>query len=247
MNWGTTLSSADAGAALTRLPGGTSVSRTPRMSRLPALALSSGLAIALSACGGGNDRAATGPAPGAAGSTSAPATSAPATSAPATSAPAGGISATHNGADVDFINGMNPHHTGAVEMARLAEQRAASAEVKRLAREIAEAQAPEQQRMAAMAAAWGVPAPAATESGHGGGHGVGHGGMADDVAALRGLSGAAFDREFLRRMIEHHRSALPMARTELAKGSNPEAKRLAQEIVEVQTREIAEMERLLRA
>ncbi len=48
-------------------------------------------------------------------------------------------------------------------------------------------------------------------------------------------------------MIEHHRSALPMARTELAQGKNPQAKQLAQEIVEVQTREIAQMERLLRS
>lgn len=214
------------------------MSRTPRSSRLSALALSAGLAVALSACGGSNEHgSATGHASASAGTTSAPATS-----APATSAPAGGISATHDQADVDFINGMNPHHTGAVEMARLAEERAASAEVKRLARAIAEAQAPEQQRMAAMAAAWGVPAPAATESGHGGGHGG-----ASDVEALRGLSGAAFDREFLRRMIEHHRSALPMARTELAQGKNPQAKQLAQEIVEVQTREIAQMERLARS
>lgn len=222
------------------------MSRTPRSSRLSALALSAGLAVALSACGGSNEHgSATGHASASAGTTSAPATS-----APATSAPAGGISATHDQADVDFINGMNPHHTGAVEMARLAEERAASAEVKRLARAIAEAQAPEQQRMAAMAAAWGVPAPAATESGSGGGHGGGHGGGdggASDVEALRGLSGAAFDREFLRRMIEHHRSALPMARTELAQGKNPQAKQLAQEIVEVQTREIAQMERLLRS
>lgn len=226
------------------------MSRTPRPSRLRALALSGGLAVALSACGGGgSDRAASGQASGAAGSTSAPATSAPTTSAPATSAPAGSISATHNQADVDFINGMTPHHTGAVDMARLAEERAGSAEVKRLAREIAQAQAPEQQRMAAMAAAWGVPAPATTES-SGGGHGGGHGGAqsgAGDVDALRGLSGAAFDREFLRRMIEHHRSALPMARTELAQGSNPQAKELAKEIVDVQTREIAQMERLLRS
>jgi uncharacterized protein (DUF305 family) len=40
-------------------------------------------------------------------------------------------------------------------------------------------------------------------------------------------------------MPDHHRGAITMARTELAAGANPEAKALAQSIVDAQTAEPA--------
>ena len=130
---------------------------------------------------------------------------------------------------------MHPHHQGALDMAGLAADRARSGEVKALAARIADAQAPEMARLQAMATAWGSPIEAA--GGHGGGHG--------DGAALDRLSGAAFDRAFLEQMTAHHESALPMARTELADGTNPQARALAQEILDVQQAEITEMRALL--
>lgn len=166
---------------------------------------------------------------------------------PSTTATINGIATAHNDADVAFIKDMTPHHEGAVGMAELAAGRSANPKVADLAARIVAAQAPELATMAEMAKAWGVSLAEAT-GGHGGAPAAGHsGGAAEDadVAALKPLSGAAFDREFLLRMIKHHQSALPMAEANLDKGQNPQAKQLATAIVRTQTAEIAEMKALL--
>lgn len=225
---------------------------TPTGRRLAVLAATAGLAVTLSACGS-NDTS-TGSEAGA--------------SSPSAAATVNGIATAHNDADVTFINSMTPHHTGAVQMAEMAVERATNPQVKELAGTIVQAQGPEQQKMTDMAEAWGVPTPAADPSMSDGGHGSGHGSMpstmpsagssgmsmdemstmmAEDMAALEAASGAAFDREFLTRMIAHHQSALPMAQTEVAQGSNPQAKQLAQEIIDAQTAEISRMQELLPA
>lgn len=198
---------------------------TPRSSLT---ALAAGLALALTACGGTD------------AGTAAPASSS--TAAPTTS---DGLSTTHNEADVAFVNGMHPHHRGALEMAELAAGRASDPRVQQLATRIAQAQGPEIAQMEGLARAWGTEI--AGGGAHGGGHGSGHGGgaMPDDTAALEPLTGPDFDGEFLRRMTAHHQSALPMARTELADGSNPQAKALAQEILDAQQAEIDEMQEIL--
>ncbi|HEY2725258.1 MAG TPA: DUF305 domain-containing protein [Pseudonocardiaceae bacterium] len=49
----------------------------------------------------------------------------------------------HNQADIDFVDGMNPHHGQAVEMARLALGQAQSPQVRELAARIEAAQGPE--------------------------------------------------------------------------------------------------------
>ena len=51
--------------------------------------------------------------------------------------------AAHNQADVEFVQGMIPHHEQAVTMSELAASRAASPGVKALATRIQAAQAPE--------------------------------------------------------------------------------------------------------
>ena len=68
---------------------------------------------------------------------------------------------------------------------------------------------------------------------------------ADRVGALTALSGAEFDRQWLTMMIEHHEGAIEMANTELADGENPDAKRMATDIVTAQQREIADMQAAL--
>ena len=53
------------------------------------------------------------------------------------------------------------------------------------------------------------------------------------------------DVDFLAMMIAHHQGAVDMAETELADGENPEARELAQAIIDAQEAEIAEMQELL--
>lgn len=162
---------------------------------------------------------------------------------------AGTVSAEHNEADIAFVQGMIPHHTQAVEMAELATDRASSPQVKELATTIGQAQQPEIEQMRAFLEAWGVDEEAGSTGGmnHGGGMGAGMPGMmtGGQMRQLEDATGAAFDRMFLQMMTEHHTGAVQMARTELSEGENPQAKALAQKIIDDQTREIEQMRQLL--
>ncbi|TCK22308.1 DUF305 domain-containing protein [Pseudonocardia endophytica] len=68
---------------------------------------------------------------------------------------------------------------------------------------------------------------------------------AGQMRDLEQSSGPAFDRAFLTMMIAHHEGGVAMARTELASGANPQARALAQSIVDSQQREIAQMRGML--
>lgn len=169
--------------------------------------------------------------------------------APSATAPVSGAaaSADHNEADIAFAQGMIPHHEQAVQMSQLAASRAASPQVKELAATIEAAQAPEIEQMRGFLAAWGAEEDASMG---GMDHGVMGGGMPGMMSGqqMHGLgqaSGASFDRMFLQMMNMHHEGAVTMSRTELSDGENPEAKALAQAIVDQQTAEIARMQELL--
>jgi uncharacterized protein (DUF305 family) len=155
--------------------------------------------------------------------------------------------AAHNEADTTFAQMMVTHHEGAIEMAGLAETDGSSGEVRELAGRIKAAQGPEIDQMRGWLQAWGEPAPEDSEM-----SGMDHGGMEmgglDQQAAMDELGkmdGEAFDKTFLRLMIQHHQGALTMANQEVANGENAEAVALAKTIISAQEREIAEMQALL--
>ncbi|GLZ57220.1 DUF305 domain-containing protein [Micromonospora sp. NBRC 107095] len=192
---------------------------------------------------------------------------------PTATAPADGTSAAaHNAADVMFAQMMIPHHQQAVAMADLAATRAADSQVKQLAAQIKEAQAPEIATMSGWLTAWGTPTPSGAPTtmpgmDHGGTAmpGMDHGGsgaptrsampgmdhgmpgmMSDaDMTRLSAASGRDFDRQFLTMMIAHHEGAITMARTEAAQGANSDAKALAGRIATTQQTEIDTMKTLL--
>ncbi|BBG05688.1 MULTISPECIES: DUF305 domain-containing protein [Pseudonocardia] len=196
-------------------------------------------ALALSACGGGEATGSAGQAP----------------PAPTSSAAGQQVSADHNDADIAFAQGMIPHHRQAVDMANLAADRAESDQVKQLATAIQQAQGPEIQQLQGFLAAWGAP-----ESGDMPGMGQEHNmpgmeqngmsgmsGMMSDqqMQQLEQASGVEFDRMWLQMMIAHHEGAVQMAQTELRDGRNPEAKALAQKIIDAQQTEITQMQEML--
>ncbi len=154
--------------------------------------------------------------------------------------------AAHNEADIEFVQGMIPHHEQAIEMSDLALERSDNPDVADLAERIKAAQGPEIDQMQGLLTEWGVEAGG---GGHGGGHGGGgdHAGMLSDeeLKALGAAEGAEFDRLFLDGMIAHHRGAVVASETELQEGESAEAKELAQAIIDAQRAEIAEMEQLL--
>ena len=63
--------------------------------------------------------------------------------------------------------------------------------------------------------------------------------------ATMGRASADPDESFMRMMIPHHEGAIAMAQQEIHNGQNPEAKQLAQDIVDAQQVEIITMNRLL--
>lgn len=199
----------------------TALTRT-RPTRGAVLALSAGLALTLSACGSNGDS--TGSARPGADSAS----------------KSGGVSPVKNQTDIAFIQGMSPHHQGAIAMTDLAADRAENPKVKALAERISAAQDPEIALMKQMAQTWNVELSDGMSMSAGGGPMT-----MMDMSALESKSGPAFDKAFLEEMIPHHENALPSSRTEIEQGANPEAKALAQNIIDSQTAEIAEMKQLL--
>lgn len=157
--------------------------------------------------------------------------------------------AERNQADITFAQSMIPHHQQALQMATAAETKASNPQVKALAAKIKEAQGPEIEQMTQWLATWGAAAaPMPTGDPHGGGHDSGAmPGMmtAEEMARFGAAGGAEFDRMFLDMMIEHHRGAVEMAKTEQRQGLDPHAKALAVTIEQAQAAEIAEMEKLL--
>ncbi|PXY31933.1 DUF305 domain-containing protein [Prauserella muralis] len=152
----------------------------------------------------------------------------------------------HNDADIAFAQQMIPHHQQAVDMAKLVPSRSSNRQVLGLAKAVERAQTPEIRQLSGWLNRWGAPAS--------GGHGA-HGGHAmtgpadmmstHDLDRLGSLRGREFDRAWLRMMIEHHRGAIAMARTQLDRGADPEARQLARTIIDTQQAEIDTMTALL--
>lgn len=160
------------------------------------------------------------------------------------------------GADIDraFIDMMVPHHQSAIEMAKLAQQRAEHDEVANLADGIVSAQQSEIAQLKAWRSDWfgsdetppmeampimpGVIMPGMP-------HGM-EGGTMDMTADIEMLRTAdPFDRAFLEAMITHHQSAIAAAEVILAQTEQPQIRTLAQDIVAAQQAEIDQMEEWL--
>ena len=197
-----------------------------RTTRFAALTVSA--VFALAACGGGDDSGSAASSPSVSAETSADA---------------------HNAQDVSFAQGMIPHHQQAIEMAELADGRAASTQVKDLAARVEKAQGPEITTMTAWLKAWDEKVPESMPGmDHSGMDGMdGMAGMMDsaDMGKLKKASGKDFDSMFLTMMVEHHEGAVEMATTEKAKGEYKAATAMAGDIVTAQNAEISEMKKLL--
>lgn len=153
----------------------------------------------------------------------------------------------YNDADVAFTQMMIPHHQQAVQMATLAETRAADPEVKQLAGKIKAAQTPEISTMTGWMTGWGMSAAPADGHSMPGMSGNSMPGMMSDteMAQLSAATGTGFDRMFARMMIAHHNGAIQNARDEQSAGANTDAKALAASIVATQTIEVATLQKIL--
>jgi uncharacterized protein (DUF305 family) len=149
-----------------------------------------------------------------------------------------------NEADIQFVQGMIPHHEGAIEMAELVEGRTDRQELIDLANEIIEVQDEEISLLRGMLDRMGADEMAMDGMGE-----MDHGdmGMMDDaeMEELRQLEGEEFDRRFMEAMIVHHQGAIDMAEQVLAEGQDDEVAGLAQLVIDAQQTEIEQMEQWL--
>jgi uncharacterized protein (DUF305 family) len=143
-------------------------------------------------------------------------------------------------ADAMFAVQMAVHHESAVQMARLAQQRAQRPEVRQLARDIQRTQTAEIAQLRAAATRLGAD-PDAPAGGMGSGMAAGMGSATD----LAEVPDEQFDRVFLEAMIPHHQMGVHMARMVQRAGSDRQIAAMAAEMVRVQTDEIALMQRWL--
>jgi uncharacterized protein (DUF305 family) len=203
--------------------------------KLRAAAAATALSLVLVACGQ-NDEPTTDPA-------TEPATDPDPTADPdPTTEPTADAQA--NAADVEFVQGMVPHHEDAIEMSELVFDRTERPELIELAEEIIDVQDAEIDQLRSMLDRMGSEEMPMNDM-----DGMDHGamGMMDeqDMQELRGLEGEAFERRFLEGMIRHHEGAIDMAEQARARGDDPEVAELADDVVAAQQTEIDQMRQWL--
>jgi uncharacterized protein (DUF305 family) len=155
--------------------------------------------------------------------------------------------ATHNDADVMFARMMIPHHQQALVLAAMVPTNTANPDLQVMATHIGAAQKAEVGVLQDLLAQWGADA----SDPHAGHHDDMHmmSGMVDDATMRRlpTLYDNDFDTLWTTSMIGHHEGAVTMAQEELTQGESPDAKHVAQLIIESQQREIAIMKHLISA
>ncbi|CAB4896723.1 MULTISPECIES: DUF305 domain-containing protein [Patulibacter] len=176
-----------------------------------------------------------------------------------TTTPATTASSTASAAEVDkaFVSQMIPHHQMALEMAGYAPARGQHTQIKELGKSIIASQTTEITEMKAAARRLGATVAEMPSHANGGMNHSVHGGdsmtaaaktlgiptdqmgMSMDMGSLAKAN--PFDRAFIDEMLPHHQGAIVMARAELARGKDPELKKIATAILEAQTKEIKQM------
>jgi len=140
--------------------------------------------------------------------------------------------------DLQFLDTMIAHHTGAVDMAKPVTAQTQNKELIAFAekiiadqtREIAQMKEWREKWFAAKPAAMNMEMPGMRES------------MKMDMAKLGAANGEDFDRMFVGMMIPHHAGAVDMAKEALTKAEHPEIKKLSEQIIESQQEEIRQMQ-----
>jgi uncharacterized protein (DUF305 family) len=152
-------------------------------------------------------------------------------------------SSTLNEADVEFLQGMIPHHQQAVEMAELVEPSTDRAELRELAEDVISSQSAEVELMTGLLEEAGEDVPDADMAGMGHGDEPMMGGMMSDqqMEAMEDASGVEFDRLWAESMIAHHQGAIEAAEAAREAGADADVRAIADAVIEAQTAEIEQL------
>lgn len=151
--------------------------------------------------------------------------------------------AEYNAVDVHFIGMMVPHHDQAIEMSDvLLASELDDPEVRDLAQRIKDGQERENRQMLEWADEWGIDEDMEFHSHH-----IANGMfMPDELETFRDLDGEELREQFLRLMHHHHAEVIAMTQGEVENGGYAPLRELAQEMIDIQTAEMREMEQLQR-
>jgi uncharacterized protein (DUF305 family) len=141
--------------------------------------------------------------------------------------------------DLQFLDTMIVHHEGAIEMAKAAQAKAQSGELKALAAKMVADQQREINEMKRWREQWFAGKPSALN--------MEMAGMADsmkgmNMTRLNTATGKDFDIEFVNMMTPHHQGAVVMAREALTRSEHAEIKTLANQIIQAQEAETQQMQ-----
>lgn len=145
--------------------------------------------------------------------------------------------------DYDFANTMIMHHQSAVDMAKEVISKGSNAEVKLMAQNIVTAQEAEIAQFKNITANYKMP-EMSKESGEA------HKELGETMykmeTKMKGMAKTGnADKDFLMMMIPHHESAVSMGEDEISHGKNLELKKMAQKIIDDQSKEIKQFEAML--
>jgi len=148
--------------------------------------------------------------------------------------------------DLRFIDGMMPHHQGAIAMAKEAQQKSQRPEIKKLADEIISAQTKEITELQTWRKQW-YPNASSMPMAHNAQMGHMMEMNADQKKSMMmtqdlGAKDAEFDLRFINAMIPHHQGAVKMAQDASTKSTRPEIKQLSKDIISSQQAEIKQMQ-----
>lgn len=138
--------------------------------------------------------------------------------------------------DTAFLTKMIHHHTSGIMMSEIAVKKAQKSDLKAMAEKIIKDQTREITAMQAELKRLGE----STEMDHS------KMGQESDMKELEKLSGEAFDSAFIKMMVNHHKTGIEQAKPVAKLSANSTVKDIASKIVEKQTREISELEKLLK-
>lgn len=144
--------------------------------------------------------------------------------------------------DEAYIADMLAHHEGALNMSENAGAFAVHDEIRTLTGNIIQTQSAEVMQMRTWQKEWGYKETmSGGHNSHGGG-GMDMGGdMVEMQNKLQGLTGEAYDKEFLKQMIIHHEQAIEMSQYAETNAKHQEIKDLASSVMSEQKTEIDQM------
>ena len=152
------------------------------------------------------------------------------------------------GMDAKFLDEMTMHHRQAVDMAKTADKKLSSSQVKKLNKKMMEDQKKEIARMDKWKKQVGSDKTADMGEGHAGMN------MPMDMnmnmnmnmnmSEMKDLKGKDFDTKYLEMMSAHHSQAISMVQNYLSDLTNPEVKSFAEKTAKTQESEIEKMSKM---